>query len=460
MAIITFVDIPVLAEELEMTVKLRFEAQDRINLLAGVPKPLQKNRKQFSRGILVLSGYLKQKGRHEIRYFQHADIHSKAFSEAISVSDFMGITGNNSAYFNLVKDISTFIKNERSDIPVVVGGYHVTAMDIDVLKECESITYVVRGEGELPFLELVNGEKPQSIKGLTYREGTSIIRNPSQTSLAVDELAQPDYSILPGDLNDYNFNIQTVRGCIYRCAFCSNGYFWETTKPSPLQKIMDEISFLNSRLKKGTIIHFSDNIFSLDRQRAIQLLDEIIDRKIELVFSCDLKANHVDEMLIKKMKMANFVKISLGFEDANDHVLNKSNKGLSFEDNVHAARTIKQYSDILVEAYWIIGLPGSTHKSIYDNLSSIRFLLRQNIVDVISSSLVFTPLPGTPMFDDSRSFGITILTKDWGNYLRNQLCPVYELDTLTRADLRAYNFLYEETILNEYRNILARAQCI
>ena len=214
------------------------------------------------------------------------------------------------------------------------------------------------------------------------------------------------------------------------------------------------MEFLNSKLKKGTIIHFSDNIFTLNKARTLKLLVGIRERNVELQFSCDLKANHIDCELIEEMSKSNFVKVSIGFEDTNDAILMKANKALCFEDNVRAAQIVKCCSNIFVEAYWIIGLPGSTQATMYENLRNMKYLLENNLVDVISPSTVFTPLPGTPMFDDSQRFGIKIITKNWDNYLRSHFCPVYELDTLPKEQLSKYFLLYEETILDLYRKKL------
>jgi anaerobic magnesium-protoporphyrin IX monomethyl ester cyclase len=450
MANVALVDIPVLPEELEPVVARRFAAQDRISMLFNVPKGRQRHRKQFSRGLLVLAAYLKHMRGHNVRYVTHEELTAEACHDAIRESDLVGIAGNNSAYFNVVKNTARLIKKQRSDVPVVLGGYHATAMNARVLDECQAIDYVVHGEGEIPLLGLADGTPPDQIAGLTWREGEAVISSPAPMPVLQADLQIPDYSILPGDLNDYNFNIQTVRGCQYRCTFCANGYFWGTSRATPLPQILDELSYLDSHLHNGTLVHFSDNILSADRGRAIRLLDGIIERNIRLVFSCDLKANHVDEILVRKLRDAGVVKISLGFEDADDMVLGRCNKGLLFQDNVNAAKVIKKHSSILVEAYWIVGLPGSDHGSMRLNLDRIAYILRHGIVDVISSSLAFTPLPGTPMFDDCRRFGITILTRDWDRYLRNYSCPVYELDTLTRKELQSYFFRYEELILREY----------
>lgn len=458
MAHIIFIDIPSVEDKFEEsakeTVELRNKAQACLTILSQVPKPYQRKRRQFSRGILALSAFLKTNGGHKTTYCQFEELNDARFSEAVRQADYIGITASNTAYFNIVEEIAKYVKSIRTDIPVVVGGNHVSAMDEEVLLVCSEIDYVVRGEGERPLLGLANREKADNIRGLTYRVGTNIVRNQDQEALPEHSIPRPDYSLLPGDLNDYNFNIQTTRGCCYECYFCPNGFFWSKPRFAPVDDVVGELEFLNSRLKKGTMVHFSDNIFTLDKARTLELLASIRQRNIELQFSCDLKANHIDCELIEEMSKSNVVKVSIGFEDTNDGILRKANKGLRFEDNVRAAQMVKDCSDMFIEAYWIIGLPGSTRATILENLRDIRCLLEDGVVDVISPSTIFTPLPGTPMFDDCQRFGLKIVTKEWNRYLRSHFCPVYELDSLSKEELSECFVLYEETILDLYRKKL------
>jgi anaerobic magnesium-protoporphyrin IX monomethyl ester cyclase len=453
MAKILFIDIPVLEEALEEVVALRFKAQDIINIQCGVDKPLQKHRKQFTRGILQLSAFLKKHSSHEVVYYDHQSMETAKFEADVLTADWVGIAGNNTAYFHIVQSIARQIRQLSNNISIVLGGYHATALDEEILRLNDEIDFVIRGEAELPLLELMNGVETSRINSLTYRINGTIRQNPLTKPLPSQEIQLPDYSLLPEDPNLYNYNIQSVRGCVYRCSFCSNGYFWNSLRTTPLKDVILELEILDTILTPGTVVHISDNILSLNVNRTERLLRAIRKRKMGLKFSCDLKANHVTEKLVRSLDRSNFVKISLGYEDADNAVLMSNNKGLTFEDNVKASRIIRANSNIMIEAYWIIGLPGSTHVSMRHNLERIKYLLRENIVDVISSSLIYTPLPGTPIFTYPDSYGLTVLTYEWDRYLRNYFEPVYELSTMNSDELKSYFHLYEEVILREYCEI-------
>ena len=71
---------------------------------------------------------------------------------------------------------------ERGDIPVVMGGAHVTFLPDEALQK--GADFVIRGEGEYAMLELVKkmvagDDDFRSIPGLSYRDGAENVHNPN-----------------------------------------------------------------------------------------------------------------------------------------------------------------------------------------------------------------------------------------------------------------------------------------
>ncbi|MBT3194315.1 MAG: B12-binding domain-containing radical SAM protein, partial [Verrucomicrobia bacterium] len=441
MAYTLLIDIPVFEEKpggrAGKVIQRRRLAQDCINLQLGVQKPLQRGRKQFSRGLLSLAAYVRDTGGHRSEYLPN-NAPEASLKEGIRRADVVCITGNNTAYFDRVREVASQVKAYRSDVPVLTGGYHVSALDHESLEICPSLDIIVRGEGEIPLLEILNGTPWYRVPGVTYRRNGRLERTALPQPLRPEEIPSPDYSLLPDSLDSYNFNLQGTRGCRYRCRFCSNGYFWRQPRSMPVETLLEEIRYLATALTQGTIIHFSDNIFCDNPARTATIIEGLRRIGPHLRYSCDLKANHTFSDQIRKMEEVGFVKISLGFEDAADTILAKCHKSLSVEDNVRAAETIKSCSGILVEAYWLLGLPGTNRNTMERNLSRVNHLLRTGIVDVVGESTVFTPLPGTPMFHYPENYGIRLFSNHWPDFLRCNFRPVYELENVSRQELEDY----------------------
>jgi radical SAM superfamily enzyme YgiQ (UPF0313 family) len=425
--------------------------------MIGVQKPLQRDRKQFSRGLLSLAAYVSAKGAHEAQYLPY-DAPKTVFEKSVLRADVICISGNNTAYFDKVRELATRIKAIRTDASVLTGGYHVTALDQESLETCPALDLIVRGEGEVPLLSILDGTPWEHVPGITYRENGRLERTASFQPLSPEAIPLPDYSLLPGSLDDYNYNLQGTRGCKYRCRFCGNGYFWGAPRSMPVAALLEEVRYLTTVVSEGTVIHFSDNIFCDEPIRAAAVIEGLRQIGPHLRYSCDLKANHTVASLIRSMEEAGFIKISLGFEDAADSVLAESHKRLEVEDNVRAAEIIKECSGILVEAYWLLGLPGTNQETMEKNLLRVNDLLRTGVIDVVGESTVFTPLPGTPMFDHPEDYGIHLISKRWSEYLRCNFHPVYELESVSQKELEQYFLNFEEKILEAYCTRLGCAE--
>ena len=72
-------------------------------------------------------------------------------------------------------ELITLIKSNCPNIPIVVGGPHVSTFREDVLRKCESIDYGITLEGDETIVELCyNIKSPSLVKGLIYRENSDI----------------------------------------------------------------------------------------------------------------------------------------------------------------------------------------------------------------------------------------------------------------------------------------------
>jgi len=124
------------------------------------------------------------------------------------------------------------IRSLRPKVKVVVGGYD-PSLAADAYQETSDgvVDFIVRGEGEITFRELLRAIEDESgfdhIKGLSYRSGDRFYHTPDRAVNGLDngEIKPPDrgarvlqgYTVL-GRQADV---IETSRGCTFDCSFCS-----------------------------------------------------------------------------------------------------------------------------------------------------------------------------------------------------------------------------------------------
>ena len=236
----------------------------------------------------------------------------------------IGITSL-TVHYNQMKKLSNLIKenSELKDIPLVLGGVHVTFLPETSIKECNA-DFCIIGEGEITLLELVNAIKNKTplneIKGLAFKQNDDIIINePRDLIENLDELPFPAWHLIPPNLYPQDPHgheyirapyapIMTTRGCPFKCSYCASTNFWKNKfrRRSP-KNVVDEIEFLmkNFGIRE---IHIWDDNFTLIKNHVIGICNEIIKRGLDLKLKCPngVRVDSLDEKLLAKMKKAGF----------------------------------------------------------------------------------------------------------------------------------------------------------
>jgi radical SAM superfamily enzyme YgiQ (UPF0313 family) len=304
-------------------------------------------------------------------------------------------------------------------------GTHVTPMPLETMKAFPALDYVLRGEPELTFRELIdtladadsgspmwvvalmkqsdvfwtppNGDRSK-IKGLVWRQDQEVQINPDRPFVAnLNDLPLPRYALLP--LNSYRMPLMrgpfcfvvTSRGCPAGCKYCIKHvtYQWSVRLLSP-QRIMSEILDLYSRGIRN--IHMYADLFTVNREQVIQLCDLIIESGIKVRWTCNSRVDYVDEEMLSRMGKAGCWMISWGIESGSEVVLKKAAKGTS-PDKAKNALTWARSAGIKNWGYFIIGLPGETVETIRQTLDLAKSLPLE-----LALFHVAAPYPGTPFF--------------------------------------------------------------
>ncbi len=368
-------------------------------------------------GLACLAAYLRQKiGSIKIKIidFGVENFSEKRFVNTLNIfkPDFLGVSVSTLHYPHAVKLANT-VRKHSPETKIIWGGPHVDTEFKECLGHCD---YVVIGEGEITFCELINklshGEKVKKLKGIAYKKDGKIIRTPPRERIEnLDELPWPAYDLL--NIEKYFeyplVGIMGSRGCPFNCTFCDSPLRWKRiVKKMSVKNIVDEIEFLNQNFGvKG--IYFFDDILNLPQERAISICDEIIKRGLnkKLYFQAMLRGNKslISEELFRKLKKANFNRISFGVESGSQKVLDAMNKHITIQELERAIKlSIK--SGIDTRAFFMIG---NWDEDFTDILKTVRFILKMGISPGLS---IATPLPGTEFYNKLKSNGY-LKEVDW-----------------------------------------------
>ncbi|NJD76125.1 MAG: radical SAM protein [Candidatus Methanoperedens sp.] len=334
--------------------------------------------------------------------------------------DLVGITAT-TPQFIFAKSTAEAVKEINPDVPIVLGGAHISCLPEKTMSEIREIDFGVIGEGENTFLELVRKIQQKTdgtVNGTIYREdGTIKLSPPREFIENIDSIPYPAWHLLPMDLyrpSPLNYRrlpataIMTSRGCPYRCAYCSKPIHRSKFRAHSPERVVGEIEYLINNFGIKDIQIFDDT-FTMDNARAEKICDLIIDKDIDIVWNCMTRADKVTKHLLNKMKKAGCYGIGFGVESGNPHILKRISKGVGM-DQIRKAFAWTKEEKIQTRAFFMIGFPGENEETINDSLNFAK-----ELDPTALQLMVATPYPGTPLWELAQQEG-TLNIKDWTNF--------------------------------------------
>ena len=433
---ITFIDIPTgqfqMNTRLSRKLNLMYSLQDEImKIKTGFC--FEEKKYYYTSGLLCLSSYLKERN-FTVGYVNYPKDKEK-LKNMVMASRYIGFS-TVTVSIDAVLSLAKRLKLMNPAVQIVLGGYHASYFARQLLKENWYLDGIITGEGEKAMHKLLSGIRKDQIEGFACRmPDGEIYINENVCILEESEIPECDFSLIEDDLNDYNIYIGTMRGCVGRCNFCINHTYWGKPRYILPEKIENTLKYLYERLDGVRLLHIIDNVFTLNIGRLEVLRHILLPFRERFVLECDTLASLIDEKRVRLLCDMNVIKVGLGFEDCSDKINKIAKKGVEISDNIKAAQTIREYApDICVYAYWLIGLPGTSRESVEENISTIRYLISNEIVHIISPK-IFIPYPGTEFWNKSAEYDIHINSYDWSSYERVSPPYPYYLGTFSEKQL-------------------------
>lgn len=350
------------------------------------------------------------------------------------------------------------IHNIMPDTLFCIGGTLPTYNFREIMEQIPLIDFVIRGEGELTWLELVEhlnkGKSLENIEGLIYRSTESIIVNPPRNLIEnIGDLPWPARDILKENKLKTAV-ISSSRGCTGKCSFCASQLFWKKWRGREPIDVVDEIEYIVKEYGVRTF-NFIDGSFEdpgINLKRVRGIAEEIIRRQLNISYFVDLRAEFfrkADEALIDLLKKSGLCGACIGYESANEYDLKFYQKYASVSDNVRAAEACRKY-EINVVPGFINFNPYSTFEGLRSNIEFMEEYQFANIIHlVISRVKIFT---GTVLYEKIKEDNLLLLSPEYNEYgykfVDERITPFYNylsdytnyLDKESDYSLRLINY--------------------
>jgi radical SAM superfamily enzyme YgiQ (UPF0313 family) len=162
--------------------------------------------------------------------------------------------------------------------------------------------------------------------------------------------------------------------------------------------VTEEMEWIKASLPEVKEIVFEDDTFSIDKKWVSTFCSELIQRKLDVTWSCQVRAD-LNYELLTKMEKAGCRLVIAGFESGDEQILRNIKKGLTVEYMKKFARAVKK-AGLLLQADFIIGLIGETKETI----KKTKKLIKEIKPEILQVS-VATPFPGTEFYKSLRENG-------------------------------------------------------
>ncbi len=271
---------------------------------------------------------------------------------------------------------------DKIDVPLMVGNHAMKQYPMAVMSN-EFIDYGITGSALKSVPKLVRhleGEDIdlEDIDNLAFRrDGELIIKLPDKNTEDLNRLPWPDRESIDNSLyysmaskrSPFTLVI-TSYGCMFHCDFCDMGNFGYSERDP--EDVVDEIEYCVEELGINEIDIF-DRDFLINRERSRKICELMIERGIDVEWSCRARVDEVDRELLETMKEAGCRLILYGIESGNQEILDREHKGITLEQSRKAVEITKQVG-IETLGFFIIGHEGETEEQMEQTIQFAKEL--------------------------------------------------------------------------------------
>ncbi|RJQ47072.1 MAG: radical SAM protein [Gaiellales bacterium] len=368
------------------------------------------------------------------------------------------------------------IRRAAPDVPIVWGGYHPSLFPEQT---CESLAcdIVCIGQGDVTFKEIIEsltaGKPPEEVLGCAYWTPEGIVVNEPRPLTNINEVERAPYHLL--DVNraiglNMKENHESIRttefhssqGCPGKCGYCADAQLYKRRWTGlDAERVVEEVTEL-VRTYNLDQVNFSDANFFANQKRVKAICEGFIANglKIRWVASARPDTFHrYKPEVLELIRESGCKRVIVGAESASGPVLELISKGATAEDHLKTARVCRDYG-IGGTFTFITGFPhapGTPPEETTQDLLDFIEKLKQIHPDIRTKIFVFTPYPGTPLYDLSVQYGMKEprSLEEWADYnpatmMESQWVEPWERQMIEKVNGFYLPFAYPSSYMQQH----------
>ncbi len=298
-------------------------------------------------------------------------------------------------------------KETIPSITTISKGAHFIKLDKNALEHYPQLDLIMRGEYEETIKELASAKPFPEITGITYRNGSDIVRNDNRGYIQdIDSIPLPARHLIDNsyyfrpDTGELQTTIVTSRGCPFSCVFClAPAVSGSKTRNRSPQNVIEELRDCIERHGIRNFLFRSD-LFTANKRWVIELCKAIQEEQLDIKWSCNSRVDTINEEMLREMKAAGCWLISFGVESGDPEMLEKMRKQVKFE-TIEPAIQLCREAGIQSSVYFLIGLPWENRET-FENTKRFASKLNPDFIEYFYSY----PFYGTEFYAEAVKSGL------------------------------------------------------
>lgn len=367
------------------------------------------------------------------------------------------------------------IRAMAPEVPIVWGGYHPSLFP-EQCCESEACDIVCVGQGDVTFKKIVEslaaGGPPAEVPGCAYWTADGIVVNEARPVININEVLPIPYHLL--DVNraielNQRQNQEKIRttefhssqGCPGKCGYCADAQLFKRRWTGlEAERVVAEVANLVKTYNLDQV-NFSDANFFANQKRVQAICQGFIDSGLNIRWVASARPDTFHRFkpeTFELIRESGCKRIIVGAESASEPVLELICKGATAEDHLKTARACRDYG-IGGTFTFITGFPhppGTPAQETTQDLLDFIQRLKQIHPDIRTKIFVFTPYPGTPLYDLSVKYGMIEprSLEEWADYnpatmLESQWVEPWERKMIEKVNGFYFPFAYPDSNMQQ-----------
>lgn len=403
-----------------------------------------------------------------VRDLIHVEIKEYTINQSIDhiVSDLyksnLNIIGFSTYIWNITETlkIAQMLKIVNPDLKIILGGPEVSFDGENLLTENSFLDFIVYGEGEETFKELIEhliqeNEDYAEIKGLIYFDDNKIIKNAPRPLIKDLNTIPSPYRMLGNEFENKIVYFESSRGCPFGCKFCLSSTI-QGVRYFGIDRVKKELnSLIDGKVKQ---VKFVDRTFNANKGYAMEIMNFIIDKSPDNInFHFEVTAHLLDREMMDFLSgvKEGLFQFEIGVQSTNPNTIEAVGRTTDFDKLRKISKEIKSYKNIHQHLDLIAGLPYEGYDSFKRSFNDVYEIKPEKI------QLGFLKLlKGSDLRNDQEKYGYKyldippyeVLENDFIKY--GEIIKLKDIEDLVEKYYNEGNFEHslEYIINNHYDN--------